>query len=75
MYQFWLCELAWYNWDIYFHGTDEYLDEQLYHEMYFGPTIDVRSVMIVKVIQYNGKEVYQWFYWPLITEEIEDIQG
>ncbi len=56
------CELAWYDWVVYRPGTVDYPNEPLHLGKYLGPAIDVGSVMTAKILQHNGKIVYQSTY-------------
>ncbi len=63
------CELAWYDWIMYHPCTIDYPDEPLHLGKYLGPVIDVGPAMTAKILQHNGKLVYQSMYHPLTVEE------
>ncbi len=66
------CELAWYNWIMYCLITIDYPDEPLRLGKYLGPAIDVGPATTAKILQQNGKTVYNSTYRPLTVEEQAD---
>ncbi len=66
------CELAWYNWIMCCPRTVDYPNEPLHLGKYLGPSVDMGPAMTAKILQHNGKVVYQSIYQPLTIEEHAD---